>query len=82
MAIVEANVIEKWSDLPIAEAEIYINGDFITKTNSEGKFALNIPVGSYELTIINGKYEKNTQTLKVLTNMRINIILTPIFQML
>jgi len=80
MAIIEATVLEKWTKNPINNAVVWINDIETTKTNREGRFAINLARGTYNLCVTKHNYEDNCQTVRVVGNTEIKTIwLTPLF---
>ncbi len=82
MSIINGNVTENYSKLPIANLIVTINGNFVTRTDNQGKFQIDIPEGNYQLCVMEQggevNYEVNCQTTRVVSNMVMNIQMKPI----
>ena len=79
--ILRCYVIEKWSEVPIAKALVRIDG-YETKTNDDGWFEIDIPMGTYSVSATAPEHEETIQSLSLVSPMRLVLILKPIFRAL
>ncbi len=84
--IINGNVTEKWSKVALANLIVTIDGNFVTRTDNQGRFQIDLPVGNYKLCVMEQggevNYEVNCQNTVVVSNMVINIQMKPIVQSL
>ena len=82
MPVIESLVMEKWTNNIIPKARVFINDNYVMESNENGTFAFEIPNGSYKLCVLIDNYENNCQTVNVISNMKLNIFMVPVFRSL
>jgi hypothetical protein len=79
---VKISVTEKWSNVPIEKAKVYSNDFPIGETDVNGLLIVNGPPNIYKICVEKIGYEKNCQTVNIISNTTLNIQLKPIVQAL
>jgi hypothetical protein len=77
MPILRLKVLEKWSKLPINEAEVFLNNILIGKTDEKGDFTIELTAGSAIIEVKEFNHEPHKQTLNITSNVLLNISMTP-----
>lgn len=72
MALVNGIVYDKTTRAPVENATIIIGTDFAL-SHENGEFAMEVPVGIYDIVVIQRFYRKLKQHLEVLGNISLNI---------
>lgn len=72
MALVNGIVYDKKTRVPIENATIIIGTEF-TLSHETGEFAMEVPVGIYDIVVIQRYYRKIKQHIEVLGSISLNI---------
>jgi len=89
MPTLNVRVMEKWSGRPVPNAKITLNGvqvmsygDVPLISDNVGETSMELTTGSAKVCAVARDYETACQTLNVVANTSINIIMTPIVRAL
>ena len=82
MPVIKGCVIEKWSEKRIPNIEVEINDLLKVETDEEGCFNVESTVGKMKIYINTPNYEPYVQSLDVIANATLNIVITPVLQAL
>jgi len=72
MALVNGVVYDKITRIPIENATVIIGSEF-SLSHENGEFEMEVPVGIYDIVVIQRFYRKIKQNLEVLGNISLNI---------
>ena len=79
-AVVQGQVVEKWSNRPVAGATVTVDGHIAT-TDAGGRFRLTLPAGNYTIQVVHKDYAAGRQAFTARTG-SVQIVLEPIFRAL
>lgn len=77
----EGVILERWSNKPVVGARVTV-GRFSTTSGSSGRFIMDVPEGTYTISISKSGYSDVFESLNIFTNLSKTYIMTPTFKAL
>lgn len=81
MPTITGEVLCRFTGNPVQGAIVNLNG-YRAYTDSNGRFSITVPEGSYTITVYAPGYEEETTSVSVFSDTSITILLTPTVRIL
>ena len=85
MPKLSVKVLEKWSNIPVMGARVYVNDVQVMSaakvpmaTNHTGEASLNMTTGTAKVCVSEPEHETECQTISITSSVHLNFIMTPI----